>query len=451
MKIIIVGGGAVGELVAQRLIQGQNELIIVEKDQERCDILQDSLDAKIIQGDAASISTLQSAGLITADMMIAVTSNDETNILACLIAQAYSNIGVKVARLRTHEVDKWKSICSSKLLGIDLVIHPDSVAVDRILEVVGIPGVSDIMGFSDGLVTLFGLTIESGSWLVGKRVRELDENDPPVDFLAAMIFRQRRVIIPTGNDYLTAGDHFYVVVRKAEMESALEFFGVPGSGKIKRAFILGGKQLGIEAAIRLEGMGVQVKLFEEVLERCEKISTIVKDTIVVHGDGTDQKLLMEENIKGTDAYLALTNDDEENIIACLLAKRLGVRKSIARVNRIDFLPMAQLLGINSTFSTRLVVVDRILQFIRKGNVVSVTTFREEEAEAIELLATPGSKYIGKKLSEINFPRGALVGAIVRPTGEVIIPRGDSVISLDDKVIFFCLENVVPKLEKAFIY
>ena len=146
-----------------------------------------------------------------------------------------------------------------------------------------------------------------------------------------------------------------------------------------------------------------------------------------------------------------TNDDEKNIIASLLAKRLGVKKSIARVNRIDFLPMAQLLGVNSTFSTRLVVVDHILQFIRKGNVVSVTTFREEEAEAIELLATPGSKYLGQKLSDINFPRGALVGAIVRPTGEVIIPRGDSVISLDDRVIFFCLGNVVPKLEKAFIY
>lgn len=438
-------------MVAQRLIQGKNEVTIIEKDQERCDLLQDSLDAKIIQGDASSISSLQAAGLVTADMMIAVTSSDETNILACLIAQAYSNIRVKVARLRTHEVDKWRSICSSKLLGIDLVIHPDSVAVDRILEVVGIPGVSDMMAFSDGLVTLFGLTIESGSWLVGKRIRELDENEPPVDFLAAMIFRQRRVIIPSGNDYLTAGDHFYVVVRTAEMDSALEFFGVPGSGKIKRAFILGGKQLGIEAALRLEGMGVQVKLFEEQLERCEKISTIVQDTIVVHGDGTDQKLLMEENIKGIDAYLALTNDDEKNIIACLLGKRLGGRKSIARVNRIDFLPMAQLLGINSTFSTRLVVVDRILQFIRKGSVVSVTTFREEEAEAIELLATPGSKYIGKKLSDINFPRGALVGAIVRPTGEVIIPRGDSVINLDDRVIFFCLETVVPKLEKAFIY
>jgi trk system potassium uptake protein TrkA len=147
----------------------------------------------------------------------------------------------------------------------------------------------------------------------------------------------------------------------------------------------------------------------------------------------------------------LTGDDEVNIIASLLAKRLGSKKAVALVNRIDFLPMAQLLGINSIISTRLVVVDRILQFVRKGHVVSVTTFREEEAEAIELVATPGSKYVGKALKDVSFPPGALVGAIVRPTGEVIIPRGTSVISLDDQVIFFCLESVIPKLEKAFIY
>ncbi|UCF37282.1 MAG: NAD-binding protein, partial [Acidobacteriota bacterium] len=157
------------------------------------------------------------------------------------------------------------------------------------------------------------------------------------------------------------------------------------------------------------------------------------------------------NVSGTDAYLALTGDDEVNIIAGLLAKRMGSHKAVALVNRIDFLPMAQLLGINATFSTRLIVGDRILQYVRKGNVVSVTTFREEEAEAIELVATPGSKYVGKALRDVHLPRGSIVGAIVRTSGEVEIPRGDSIISLDDRVIFFCLENVIPKLEKAFIY
>jgi len=451
MRILILGGGAVGALMAQRLIREKNEVIIVEENGDRCVELEDVLDAKIIEGDASSIKTLESAGLLTADMLIAVTSDDETNILGCLIAQAFSNVRIKVARLRTHEVERWRSICASKLLGVDLVIHPDSETVESMLQVVALPGVSDIVQFAEGKVKLFGMNIEPDSWLVDKKVLELDELSPASNYLVAMIFRERRVIIPRGDDVFQPGDHVYIMVPSEHLDAAFNFFGLRMVEKVQRVFVLGGKQLGIEAALRLEASGVQVKLFERDYERCQKISTLVKNTVVVHADGTDQRLLAEENIRGIDAYLALTGDDEVNIIASLLAKRMGCQKAIALVNRIDFMPMAQLLGINSTFSTRLVVVDRILRYIRKGNVVSVTTFREEEAEAIELVATPGSKYVGKVLKDVAFPRGLLVGAIVRSTGEVVVPRGDSVIDLDDHVIFFCLENLIHKLEKSFIF
>ncbi|GAB4220107.1 MAG: Trk system potassium transporter TrkA [Acidobacteriota bacterium] len=451
MKIIILGGGAVGTLVAQRLIREKNEVVIVESSASRCAELEDVLDAKIVHGSASSIKVLERAGLITADMLIAVTSSDETNILGCLIAQAFSNVRIKVARLRTHEVKRWKSICSSKLLGIDLVIHPDSETVVRILDVIGLPGVSDIVQFADGKVKLFSMPIEASSSLNGRLISELNDGEGLPRFLVAMIFRDQRVIVPRGDDQLKEGDLVYVVVPSDELHQVLNYVGIQPLDKVQRVFVLGGKQLGIEAALRLEEMGVQVKLFEKDLERCQKIAGVVKNTVVVHADGTDQRILAEENIRGIDAYLALTGDDEVNIIASLLAKRMGSHKAVALVNRIDFLPMAQLLGINSIFSTRLVVVDRILQYVRKGRVVSVTTFREEEAEAIELVATPGSRYVGKALRDVQLPRGALVGAIVRPGGEVEVPRGSSVIQLDDRVIFFCLENVIPKLEKAFIY
>ncbi len=451
MRILILGGGAVGALMAQRLIREKNEVIVIEESGDRCVELEDVLDAKIIEGDASSIKTLERAGLLTADMLIAVTSNDETNVLGCLIAQAFSNVRIKVARLRTHEVERWRSICASKLLDIDLVIHPDSETVESMLQVVALPGVSDIVQFAEGNVKLFGMNVEGGSWLVDKKILELDDLSPDSNFLVAMILRERRVIIPRGDDAFQPGDHVYIMVPSEYLDDAFNFFGLRKVDKVQRVFVLGGKQLGIEAALRLEASGVQVKLFERDYERCQKISTLVKNTVVVHADGTDQRILAEENIRGIDAYLALTGDDEVNIIASLLAKRLGCQKAIALVNRIDFMPMAQLLGINSTFSTRLVVVDRILRYIRKGNVVSVTTFREEEAEAIELVATPGSKYVGKALKDVAFPRGLLVGAIVRPTGEVVVPRGDSVIDLDDHVIFFCLENLIQKLEKSFIF
>lgn len=451
MRILILGGGAVGALVAQRLIREKNEVIIVEQGGDRCVELEEVLDAKIVEGDASSIRTLERAGLMTADMLIAVTSSDETNILGCLIAQAFSNVRIKVARLRTHEVDRWRSICASKLLGVDLVIHPDSETVDSMLEVVALPGVSDIVQFAEGKVKLFGMSVEPNSWLVDNKIHELDELSSDSNFLVAMIFRERRVIIPRGEDMLQPGDHLYIMVPSEHLESAFDFFGLRKVDKVQRVFVLGGKQLGIEAALRLEAAGVQVKLFEREYERCQKIATLIHNAVVVHGDGTDQRVLAEENISGIDAYLALTGDDEVNIIASLLAKRMGCQKAIALVNRIDFMPMAQLLGINSTFSTRLVVVDRILRYIRKGNVVSVTTFREEEAEAIELVATPGSRYVGRFLKDLSFPKGLLVGAIVRSTGEVEVPRGDSIINLDDHVIFFCLEHLIQKLEKSFIF
>ncbi|MEE8348780.1 MAG: Trk system potassium transporter TrkA [Acidobacteriota bacterium] len=450
MRILILGGGAVGASVARRLIREKNEIVIVEGSEEQCAQLEDTLDAKIVQGNAASIGTLKRAGLSEADMLIAVTNSDEANILGCLIAQAHANVEIKVARLRTHEVGLWRSLCGGELLNIDLVIHPDEETAERIQRVVGLPGISDIREFAEGKVSLVGMNLAADSWLVGKSMEDLRKSGPPSNTLVAMLFRGNQVIIPRGDDQLRAGDHVYIVATTDQVSDTFTFMGVEAAERVKRVFIVGGKQIGIEVALRLEGKGVQVKLFERDLARCKRISELVKDTVVVHADGTDQMTLVEENIEGIDAYLALTGDDEDNIISSLLSKRLGARKAIALVNRLDFLPMAQLLGINSIFSSRLVIVDRILQFVRKGHILSVTTFRQEEAEAIELIADAGTKSIGKTLKELHLPHGAIVGGISRPSGEVLIPRGDSVIQAGDRVLLFCLEGLVPELESAFI-
>ena len=450
MRILILGGGAVGSLVARRLIREKNEIVIVEESEEQCAQLEDTLDAKVVQGNAASIRTLKRAGLDDTEMLIAVTNSDETNLLGCLVAQAHSNVKIKLARLRTHEVDQWRSLCGGQLLNIDLVIHPDRETAERIQRVVSLPGISDIREFAEGKVSLVGMNIASGSWLAGKSMEELKQSGPPPNTLVALIFRGHEVIIPRGDDYLRAGDHVYVVATSDQVSETFKFMGVAEAERVKRVFIVGGKQIGIEVALQLEEKGVQVKLFERDLNRCKKISELVQDTVVVHADGTDRVTLVEENIEGIDAYLALTGDDEHNIISSLLSKRLGARKAIALVNRLDFLPMAQLLGINSIFSSRLVIVDRILQFVRKGKILSVTTFRQEEAEAIELVADAGLEFIGKKLKDLHLPRGAIVGGISRPSGEVTVPGGDAVIEAGDRVLLFCLEGLVPELESAFI-
>lgn len=450
MRILIAGGGQSAALIASRLIREGNEITIVEKDAARCAHLDETLDAKVVRGSAASIRTLLKAGLESTQMLIAVTNSDEINVLACVIAKTYANVKVKVARVRSHEFADWRRVADENELGIDLIIHPESDVMERIMRVVNVPGVSDIIDFADGEVKLFGMNVERASWFAGKTLEELDAAGPPANSLVALIFRGQQVIIPHGAQVVLPGDHVYVCTTKQNLDAVLEFMGVGRRGKLQRVFIVGGKQIGISLAQELERQGVQVKLIEKDADRCELIAGLVKKTIVVKGDGTDQATLEEENIEGVDAFLALTQHDEDNIIASLLARRLGVGKVVALINRLSYLSMVQRLGVNTSVSLRLSTVDAVLQYVRKGGVLSVTTFREEEAEAIELIASEGSRYVGKQLRDIALPRGAIVGAIARTSGEVVVPRGDVAIEPGDRVIFFALESVVPELESAFL-
>ena len=437
-------------LIASRLVREGNEVTLVEQDSERCAELEDMLDAKIVHGNAASVTALRRAGIADAEMLIAATNSDATNVLACLVANVESKVRVKVVRMRTHEVDHWRRVTRESGLAIDLIIHPESDISDRIMRVLNYPGVSDIIEFARGEARLFGMNVEAGNAHAGKTLLQLQAERPPADSLIAMIFRGQQVIIPHGAERLRAGDHIYVMATRKNLDEVLEFMGIESRHTAERVFIVGGKQLGIRIAEILEERNVHVKLFERDHKRCEKISTILDKTIVIHGDGTDQSTLQEENVEGVDAFLALTNHDEDNIIASLLARRLGVKKVVALINRLNYLSMVQRLGVNTTVSPRLAAVDRILQYVRKGRVLSVTTFGEEEAEAIELIASKGTRYVGCKLSDVRFPRGAIVGAIARPNGEVVVPRGDSSIQVGDRVIFFALESVVPELEAAFL-
>jgi len=450
MRVLIAGGGEVAALVARRLAFEGNEVVLVEQNADRCSELEAAVDARVYRGSAVSVRTLREAGIRETDLLIAVTDDDKTNLLACLIGQAESPHMTKIARVRTHEVHEWREVCLAAGLRVDHIIHPESEMVRRLLPVLRVPGVSDIIDFAGGQIKVFGLNLDASNWAVGKSMEELDRAGPPVNSLIAMIFRGTQVIIPRGSDVLCDGDQVFVITRAADLEEDLRFMGVTPQEKLSRVFILGGKQVGIQIAMDLEARGVGVKLFERNLERCEKISQILRNSVVVHADGTDEAALREESVEGADAFLALTNDDEDNIIASLLARRLGAKKVAALVNRLNYLPMAQRLGISTTVSPRVAAVDGILRYVRKGRVQSVTTFRQEEAEAIELVATEGSKYIGCTLRDLRLPQGCIVGAIARPSGETMIPRGGAVIQPGDRVIFFALEHVVPQLERMFL-
>jgi trk system potassium uptake protein TrkA len=450
MRVLITGGGQVGTLIARRLVGEGNDVTIVEADPARCRQLESELDAKVVQGSAARLQTLRRAGLDDAEMLIAVSSVDDVNILACIIAQAESRIRIKVARLRTHEYEDWERIAARLGVHLDFVIHPETYIAERIMRVMRLPGVSDVIEFAGGGVRLFGMNVDEGSWVVGKTLEQLDRAGPPRDSLIALVFRGSQVIVPRGSETLRVGDHIYIVATRENLGEAMSFMGLPPPQQLRRVFIVGGKQIGILLAQRLEAQGVAVKLFERDGQRAARIAEILTRSVVVQADGTEQAVLQEAGIEEADAFLALTSHDEDNIIASLLARRLGVSKVVSLINRLNYLSMSQRLGVNTTVSPRLAAVDGILQFVRRGRVLSVTTFREEEAEAIELIASEGTRYVGKRLRDIRFPSGAIVGAIAKPTGEVIVPRGGEAIGVGDRVIFFALERAVPELESAFL-
>jgi trk system potassium uptake protein TrkA len=450
MNVLIAGGGQVGALIARRLIREGNAVTIVDPSPERCAELDAQFDARIVTGNAARVLVLRRAGIDTAEMVIAVTDHDEVNLLVCQIAQVESRARIKVIRLRTHEVQHWHDVLAKSGVRVDLIIHPETELAESIMRVIRLPGVSDIHEFAGGAVQLIGMSLEAGSPVIGQSLEQLSASGAPADALIAMMFRGPQVIIPRGSAVLSEGDRVYVLTSRASMPASLRFMGLPTPAPLKRVFILGGGQVSIHVAQLLEQQDVRVKLFERDRLRAERVAEILRETTVVNADGTDQATLEEEGAGGVQAFLALTKDDENNIIASMLARRLGVDKVVALINRLNYLSMVQRLGINTTVSPRLAAVDRILQFVRRGRVLSVTTFRDEEAEAIELLAGPESRYVGKPLRDANFPKDTVVGALVRPTGEVVVPRGHTVVQAGDRLIVFALERVVPTLEAAFV-
>ncbi|MCU0255462.1 MAG: Trk system potassium transporter TrkA, partial [Vicinamibacterales bacterium] len=420
MRVLIAGGGQVAALIASRLVREGNDLVIVEPNPERCTQLDAQLDARIVQGSAARLATMREAGIAAADLVIAVTDSDEVNLLACLIAHAEAPRSVRVARVRTHEAGEWRHVMAQSQIRIDQIIHPETDIADLVTKVIGFPHVSDIREFAGGAVTLFGMTVPERSWMDGKTLVEIGRAAPAASALIAMIFRGQQVIIPRGSDVVLGGDHLYVLTNSEHLGLQMRFLGLDTEQRLRRVLILGGKQVGILIAQRLEAQGVSVKLFERDPQRTEKIAGLLRRSVVVNADGTDQRVLEEEGLVGADAFLALTNHDEDNIIASMLARRLGVKKVIPLINRLNYLPMVQRLGVSTTVSLRVAAVDRILQFVRRGRVLSVTTFRDEEAEAIELLAGPESRFVGKPMRDANFPKDTVVGALVRPSGEVIV-------------------------------
>ncbi|MCX8110294.1 MAG: Trk system potassium transporter TrkA [Syntrophorhabdaceae bacterium] len=446
MKIIIIGAGEVGFNLATRLSQEKHDLVLIDADREKCNKIEEILDISVIHGNGSSQSVLKDAGIESADMLIAATTVDEVNLLACMIA---SKIGVrrKIARVRNPEYYSSSSVLTTKDLGVDLMIHPENEVAEEITRLLMRSIASEIVEFEDGKILMVGIKIDADSPILNVQLKNLGTPEQRKNFRIVAISKGHMTIVPDGNEYINKNDQVFVVTKRESLNELLAMTGKQDK-ILEKIMILGGGKIGRNLAKNLEERNIHVNLLESDRAKSLQIASALKKSMVFNVDGTEIDLLAREGILNMDALVAVTSDDETNIIACLLAKHIGVQKVIALVNKVAYLPLMPVIGIDATVNVRLSTANAILRFIRRGDILSVATFHGIDAEAIELKVSKEGKYTGKMLKNLKLPEGALVAAIMR--GEkVVIPYGDSIIEPGDRIIVFALPQAIHAIEDRF--
>jgi trk system potassium uptake protein TrkA len=445
MKIVIIGAGEVGFHIAEKLAGESIDVVVIEADAERLHQLEEHVDAQFVLGSGSSPDVLKKAGIAQASMVIAVSDQDEVNLVACLVANHYSPGSVKVLRVRNPSFLKTPEVFAG--LRFDLFINPEYEAADKIARLLDVPQALDIVEFASGRILMVGFSVETHMPLANRKLFTLGELVPGYTPLVAAIYRGKDVVIPRGASSLEAGDIVYFAVVPDELPRLLKLTGKPDI-KVKRVMIFGGSNTGLHLAQILEERNMDVKLIEPDHARCAYLADQLSHTTVLHGMGMDGELLTEENIANVDAFIAVSKDAEDNILSCLLAKSLGAKVTMTMSNRIDYSSLVSSIGIDAAVNPQLTAVSRILQYLRQGRVAMVEAIREANAEAIEFVALESCEAVGPALKDIKFPDGALVIAVVRGE-QVMIPSGNTIIMPEDRVIIFANRSAISKVEKLF--
>jgi len=450
MKIIILGAGQVGSSVAANLASEANDITVIDHDLDRLRALQDRLDIRTIQGQASHPEVLDRAGAEDADMIIAVTNSDETNMVACQVAYTIYHTPTKIARVRASEYLAYSQLFAQDALPIDVLISPEQVVTDYIQRIIDTPGALQVLNFADGKVQLVAVRAIAGGPLVGEQLKTLRTHMPGIDTRVAAIFRAGHPIIPTGDTIIEADDEVFFIAARQYIRAVMsELREVDRPNK--RIIIAGGGNIGRRLARALED-NHSVKIIDHNPERSRATSEDLKKTIVLLGDASDEDLLLDENIENTDVYCALTNDDEANILSALLAKRLGARKVMALINRSSYVDLVESGDIDIAISPQQATIGTLLTHVRRGDVVAVHSLRRGAAEAIEAVAhgdETSSKVVGRAIEDLDLPYGTTIGAIVRGD-EVLIAHHDTVIQSDDHVILFLVDKkYIPQVERLF--
>ncbi|MFQ6115646.1 MAG: Trk system potassium transporter TrkA [bacterium] len=447
MRIIIIGGGEVGCHLAKILSKENHQVVMIEPDKEKIKRVAESLDIMAIEGSGASVQALVEAGIKEAKLVVAVSAIDEVNIIACMLADKFG-VPKKIARVRNPEYTARNAVLTPEQLGIDLLINPELETAHEIVWLIRRSVATDVVEFADGAIQLVGLRLDSKAKILSKKLRQISLSIPDLTFRTVAIFRNGKTIIPTGEDYFFNGDQIFVVSKTESIPELLNLCG-KSDERLEKIMILGGGKVGRMVAKELEeGKGLDIRLIESNRWKSEFVADQLRRTLVIRGDGTDVDLLASEGIIDMDAFVAVTDDEETNIITSLLAKHLGVRRTITMVTHANYRPLMTSIGLDVAVDKRMITANAIARFIHRGEVVSVATLKGIDAEAIELVAQEDSKIVKKPLKDIKFPEGAIIGAVTR-NGQVFVPVGSSLIQPHDKVVVFALPKAVANVEKIF--
>ncbi len=451
MKIIILGAGQVGISTAEILAKEDNDITLIDNVASQVEGLQDRLDIRTIVGSASHPSVLEQAGGPDADLILAVTNQDEVNMAACQVAYTLFRTPKKIARIRSVEYLTHTEIFSDESIPVDVIISPEQLITQHVLHLIEYPGALQVVDFAGGKIQLVGLKAYHGGPLVGRELRTIREDLPTVEARVAAIYRHDRPIIPEGDTIIEPNDEVFIVAAAPHIPIVMsEFCTVEAPGQ--NIMLAGAGKIGLQLARSLEQNNYQVKLVEHGAERARQVAEQLDATIVLRGDAADEDLMLQENIDATDVFCSLTNDDEANILSAMLAKRLGAHRAMALINRSAYVDLIESSVLDVAISPSLITVGSLLTHVRRGDTIAVHSLRRGAAEAIETIAhgdATSSSVVGRRIEEISLPSGTRVGALLR-NQEVIIPHHDTVIEAEDHVILFVIDKkYIRDVEKLF--
>jgi len=453
MKILILGAGQVGSSVAATLAREDDDVTLVDSDDSNLNKLQDHYDIRTIQGEASHPDVLASAGAEDADLLLAVTNSDETNIVACQICHSLYNTPTKIARIRSTSYFSTPELFdkeNSQAFAIDMLISPEQIVTEYIQRLISHPNALQVLDFSNGKIQLVAVKAFHGGPLVGHPLRDLRKHIPKTETRVAAIFREGKPITPTGDTVIQADDEVFFIAASKDIRAVM--------GELrrlekpyKRIMLAGGGNIGARLAKALE-TSYQIKLIEADPQRAEYLSEELASSIVLLGDVANEELLLEEEIDKVDLFCALTNDDEANILSAMLAKRLGATKVLSLINRAAYVDLVESGSIDIALSPQQATIGSLLAHIRRGDIVAVHSLRRGAAEALEAIAhgdSSSSMVVGRRIDEIDLPPGTTIGAIVRGE-EVIIAHHDTIIETEDHVILFLVnKRYIKEVERLF--